>query len=79
LVAVFGVGLFGNTYISIADPNPDGSLIVRMWDHPLVDWIWAGGLVMALGGAVSLADRGLRVGAALRAPRPAAIPGAATA
>jgi cytochrome c-type biogenesis protein CcmF len=69
-IAAIGVGLFGNTYISIADPNPDGSLIVRMWDHPLVDWIWGGGLIMALGGAVSLADRGLRVGAANRAPRP---------
>ena len=71
-VAAIGVGLFGNTYISIGDPNPDGSLVVRLWDHPLVDWIWGGGLIMALGGAVSLADRGLRVGAANRATRPVA-------
>ena len=71
-VAAIGVGLLGNTYISIGDPNPDGSLVVRMWDHPLVDWIWGGGLIMALGGAVSLADRGLRVGAANRAARPIA-------
>jgi cytochrome c-type biogenesis protein CcmF len=33
-----------------------------MWDHPLVDWIWAGALLMALGGAVSLSDRRLRLG-----------------
>jgi cytochrome c-type biogenesis protein CcmF len=71
-VAGIGVGLLGNTYISIGDPNPDGSLVVRLWDHPLVDWIWGGGLIMALGGAVSLADRGLRVGAANRARRPVA-------
>ncbi len=69
-VAGIGLGLFGNTYISIGDPNPDGSLVVRMWDHPLVDWIWGGGLIMALGGAVSLTDRGLRVGAANRVPQP---------
>jgi cytochrome c-type biogenesis protein CcmF len=78
-VAAIGLGLFGNTYISIGDPNPDGSLVVRLWDHPLVDWIWGGGLIMALGGAVSLTDRGLRVGAALRAPKPVAIEGAASA
>jgi cytochrome c-type biogenesis protein CcmF len=71
-VAAIGLGLFGNTYISIGDPNPDGSLVVRLWDHPLVDWIWGGGLIMAFGGAISLADRGLRVGAANRGPRPAA-------
>jgi cytochrome c-type biogenesis protein CcmF len=71
-VAAIGLGLFGNTYISIGDPNPDGSLVVRMWDHPLVDWIWGGGLIMAMGGAISLADRGLRVGAANRVFRPAA-------
>jgi cytochrome c-type biogenesis protein CcmF len=70
-VAAIGLGLFGNTYISIGDPNPDGSLVVRMWDHPLADWIWGGALIMALGGAVSLTDRGLRVGAALRSARPA--------
>jgi cytochrome c-type biogenesis protein CcmF len=58
--AGIGVGLFGNTYISIADQNPDGGLTVRMWNHPFVDWIWAGALLMAFGGAVSLADRGLR-------------------
>ena len=71
-VAAIGVGLFGNTYISIGDPNPDGTIVVRLWDHPLVDWIWGGGLIMAFGGAVSLADRGLRVGAAMRARRPVA-------
>jgi cytochrome c-type biogenesis protein CcmF len=54
-------GLFGNIYISVADQNPDGGLTVRMWNHPFVDWIWAGGLLMAFGGAVSLADRSLRV------------------
>ncbi|HEX4182503.1 MAG TPA: cytochrome c-type biogenesis CcmF C-terminal domain-containing protein, partial [Caulobacteraceae bacterium] len=72
-VAAIGLGLFGNTYISIGDPNPDGSLVVRMWDHPLADWIWSGALIMALGGAVSLADRGLRVGAALRTTRPSPV------
>ena len=44
-----------------------------MWNHPFVDWIWAGGLLMAFGGAVSLADRGLRVAKVeRRVVRPAA-------
>jgi cytochrome c-type biogenesis protein CcmF len=59
--AGIGVGILGNIYISVADPNPDGGLTVRMWNHPFVDWIWAGALLMAFGGAVSLADRSLRV------------------
>ena len=41
-----------------------------MWDHPLVDWIWAGGFLMALGGAASLSDRRFRVGAAKPVLRP---------
>jgi len=43
--------------------------VVRLWDHPLVDWIWAGGFLMVLGGAMSLSDRRFRVGAARAAVR----------
>jgi cytochrome c-type biogenesis protein CcmF len=68
--AGIAVGVLGNIYISVADRNPDGGLTVRMWNHPLVDWIWAGGLMMAFGGMVSLADRGLRVA---RVQRPAPV------
>jgi cytochrome c-type biogenesis protein CcmF len=72
--AGIGVGLFGNVYISVADQNPDGGLTVRMWNHPFVDWIWAGGLMMAFGGAISLADRSLRVAKVeRRVIRPAAV------
>jgi cytochrome c-type biogenesis protein CcmF len=59
--AGIGVGMLGNIYISVADENPGGGLTVRLWNHPFVDWIWAGALLMAFGGAVSLADRGLRL------------------
>jgi cytochrome c-type biogenesis protein CcmF len=60
-LAGIGVGLLGNTYISVGDRANNGAIVVRMWDHPLVDWIWAGAFFMALGGAVSLADRRVRV------------------
>jgi cytochrome c-type biogenesis protein CcmF len=62
--AAIGMGFLGNTYISVGDRTARGGVVVRMWDHPLVDWIWTGALMMALGGAASLSDRRLRVGAA---------------
>ena len=65
--AGIGIGFFGNTYISVGDRANDGSIVVRMWDHPFVDWIWAGAVFMALGGMVSLSDRRVRVGAARKA------------
>jgi cytochrome c-type biogenesis protein CcmF len=65
--AGIGSGLFGNTFVAIGDPSPDGRVLVRLWRHPLVGWIWAGGMMMALGGMVSLADRRWRFGAARRA------------
>jgi cytochrome c-type biogenesis protein CcmF len=54
-------------YVSLGDPNPDGSLAVRIYHKPLVLLIWLGALVMVFGGLLSLSDRRLRVGA----PRPA--------
>ncbi|WP_370674768.1 heme lyase CcmF/NrfE family subunit [Pleomorphomonas sp. PLEO] len=44
-----------------------GSVVVRIWEKPLVTLIWLGALVMMLGGGLSLTDRRLRVGA----PKPA--------
>ena len=44
----------------------DGAAVVRLHVNPLAPWIWLGALVMAFGGALSLSDRRLRVGAPLR-------------
>jgi cytochrome c-type biogenesis protein CcmF len=54
-------------YVSLGDPSPDGSVAVRLYYKPLVLLIWLGAGIMFLGGALSLSDRRLRVGA----PRPA--------
>ena len=69
------VSPLGNLYVSVGEESPNG-VIIRLWDHPLIIWIWIGGFTMALGGAVSLSDRRLRLGAAVRIA-PAAIPTAA--
>ena len=61
-------------YLSLGDPNPDGSTAVRLYHKPLVLLIWIGAVVMMLGGALSLSDRRLRVGAPRRAARPALQP-----
>ena len=58
---------FGQVYVSIADPTPDGDVPARLYWKPLVTLIWLGGAAMALGGALSLADRRLRLGVAARA------------
>ncbi|HEV2503222.1 MAG TPA: heme lyase CcmF/NrfE family subunit [Mesorhizobium sp.] len=64
---------FSQLYIALGDESADGSVVARIWWKPLVTLIWLGGLVMMAGGAVSLADRRLRVGApAKRKGKPAA-------
>ncbi|PIO98495.1 heme lyase CcmF/NrfE family subunit [Pleomorphomonas carboxyditropha] len=59
-------------YVTLGGEGRDsGSVVVRMWDKPLVTLIWLGALVMMAGGALSLADRRLRVGAPTPARRAA--------
>jgi len=59
---------FSQLYVSLGDELAGGAVVVHMWWKPLVTLIWLGGLVMMLGGAVSLTDRRLRVGAPSRKP-----------
>ena len=54
-------------YLSLGDVGSDGAIAIRLYHKPLVLLIWFGCVVMVLGGALSLSDRRLRVGA----PRPA--------
>ena len=54
-------------YLSLGDSDEQGAVTVRLYHKPLVLLIWIGAVVMMAGGALSLSDRRLRVGA----PRPA--------
>src|SRR5690242_1784477 len=54
-------------YLSLGDPLPNGNVAVRVYFKPQVMLIWLGAAVMFAGGALSLSDRRLRVGA----PQPA--------
>ena len=67
---------FSQFYISLGDETNDGGVVARIWWKPLVTLIWGGALVMMAGGAMSLADRRLRVGAPARRRKaePASVP-----
>ena len=54
----------------------DGGAIMRLHYNPLAPWIWFGGLIMALGGLLSLVDRRARIGAPARARARVRVPGA---
>jgi len=58
---------FGQLYLSLGDSEKDGSIAVRLYYKPMVLLIWIGAVIMMLGGALSLSDRRLRIGA----PKPA--------
>ena len=62
----------GDLYAVLGDQLKDGAYSVRLYFNPLVRLIWLGALVMFFGGAVSLSDRRLRVGAPKRAQAKAA-------
>jgi len=64
---------FSQLYLSLGDTSSDGSFGVRLYYKPLVLLIWLGALVMVVGGALSLSDRRLRVGAPVPAKGKAAM------
>jgi cytochrome c-type biogenesis protein CcmF len=57
----------GDLYAVLGDELKDGAYSIRLYFNPLVQLIWLGALVMFFGGAVSMSDRRLRVGAPKRA------------
>ena len=65
------VSAYGDLYAVLGDELKDGAYAVRLYFNPLVRLIWLGAVVMFLGGALSLSDRRLRVGAPRRRPRSA--------
>ncbi|WP_171180232.1 heme lyase CcmF/NrfE family subunit [Ruegeria sp. HKCCD8929] len=55
-----------DVYVVIGDRQNDGSWTMRTYIKPFANWIWAGSILMALGGALSLSDRRFRVAAGAR-------------
>ena len=57
-------------YVVLGEEH-DGLAVLRLHFNPLAPWIWLGGMVMAIGGTLSLVDRRLRIGAPSRKSLPA--------
>jgi cytochrome c-type biogenesis protein CcmF len=66
-------------YASLGEVGKDGSVGLRLYYKPLVLLIWLGAVVMALGGALSLTDRRMRVGAPAQAKARSAASGVVAA
>lgn len=71
--------LAGDLYASLAQPASEtaadkGAWTLRILYEPLVNFIWIGSAMLVLGGALSLSDRRLRVGAPRRRPQSASVP-----
>ncbi|MDD3352238.1 heme lyase CcmF/NrfE family subunit [Zoogloea sp.] len=56
-------GLTRDIYVSLGDPldGNDGAWSVRVYHKPFVSWIWAGAVLMALGGLLAATDRRYRI------------------
>jgi len=67
-------GVFRDLYVVIGDPQDNGGWAVRTFIKPYANWIWAGCIIMALGGVLSLTDRRVRVAGSARGPKTAGVP-----
>ncbi len=56
-------GIWRDFYLVIGDPQAAGGYAVRTYVKPFANWIWAGAIIMSLGGCLSLTDRRFRVAA----------------
>ena len=54
---------FSQLYLSVGEVREGGVIVARLYHQPFILLIWIGTLIMSLGGALSLADRRLRIGA----------------
>jgi cytochrome c biogenesis factor/cytochrome c-type biogenesis protein CcmH/NrfF len=64
------VGLLSQVYISVGEPQNDGSMSVRLYWKPYVLLVWLGCVIMALGGVWALTDRRFRIGVPFKSKRP---------
>ncbi len=66
--AAIDYGFWRDIYLVLGDPQEGGGWAVRTYIKPFANWLWAGCLLMALGGALSLSDRRFRIAAGARRP-----------
>ena len=62
-------GPFGDIYLALGDPQQGGGWALRTYLKPFTLWLWAGSVLMGVGGLLSLSDRRWRVAAPARRVR----------
>ncbi|MFM9844899.1 MAG: heme lyase CcmF/NrfE family subunit [Dongiaceae bacterium] len=71
----------GDMYVVLGEDESSAGRTVRIYHNPLAPWLWGGGVLMVIGGLLSLSDRRYRIGVparrASRTPPPAAALGPA--
>jgi cytochrome c-type biogenesis protein CcmF len=72
--AAIANGLWRDVYMVIGDPQAGGGWAIRTFIKPFANWIWAGSILMALGGLVSLFDRRFRVAAGAARSKAVGVP-----
>jgi cytochrome c-type biogenesis protein CcmF len=72
--AAIDYGFLRDVYIVLGDRQQSGGWAVRSYIEPFANWLWAGCLLMALGGLLSLTDRRFRVAAGAAKRVPAGVP-----
>ncbi|GGM02812.1 cytochrome c-type biogenesis protein CcmF [Pseudomonas asuensis] len=53
-------GFKRDLYVALGEPLEDGAWAVRIHIKPFVRWIWLGGVLMAIGGLLSMSDKRYR-------------------
>jgi cytochrome c-type biogenesis protein CcmF len=53
-------GFTRDLYVSLGEPLGGGDWSLRLYYKPYVRWIWLGGVLMSLGGLLSITDRRYR-------------------
>ena len=53
-------GFFRDLYVAMGEDLDDGSWAMRLQYKPMVRWLWLGGLFMAAGGLLAVADKRYR-------------------
>ncbi len=72
--AAIANGFWRDIYVVIGDPQQGSAWAVRTFIKPFANWIWAGTIIMSLGGLLSLTDRRFRVAAGAGKSRMQGVP-----
>ena len=59
--AAIDTGIFRDLYVALGEPLSNDEWVVRVYHKPLVDWIWFGCVLMAIGGILAVTDRRYRL------------------